>query len=334
MAMTAAGSPLTAVVSHCVRRLSHAVGRAVCVCLPVCACSPNVIDIWEGLVTLILFPLLVGLAYYADIGVLKGPGGGGGGASVGAVGPSTASHRRRVEVGASTNGSAYAQVHSKAFYRMNATRAAAAGLEEEAVAEIRDERRRQREAKHPVAGYLTATSTSKARRDQTVDVMPASVELTSGRITTSDLVTSAEVCVFRSGSLALITSVGYTVTSPTGEIEAEGRLTFDPTQQSLTLRVQILPDDAAAAGGRKGGAAFTVSLKEPSRGAGLGKVVSCGVHVISGKAPGVLTLVEDTLRPLEGTPMTLTLKRVEGARTQQAHTQQAHTQQAHTQSHI
>ena len=90
--------------------------------------TPNVVDVWEGMITFLFFPLLVGLAYQADIQALPNlcalcdkapelPAGGGGKAAKG---------KRQSYISESDfdkkSGSEKAVGKSKAHYRINATR--------------------------------------------------------------------------------------------------------------------------------------------------------------------------------------------------------------------
>ena len=275
--------------------------------------SPNVIDVWEGLLTLAYFPILVYLAYLADIGKINadclGCGGSSGALKVAAesaVDPRR-SGKRPVEV-LGGGGVVCVQRHSAAYYRMNATREATGGATNEA----REELKLQRAARAPLtAGYLSSTLNSKARKEQTAtDATQTGIELGAAHFAARDTDGWANVAVFRSGSLAAIASVGFSVVSGSADtVEAEGRVVFEPTQQRATIRIRLLPEDVSS-----GGDTLSVRLDEPSRGVLLGATTRCAVRVIGGDAPGVICLENDSIVVKESAGYaSLTLTREEGS---------------------
>ena len=327
--------------------------------------TPNIIDVWEGVLTLFYFPLLVYLAYLADIGAIRSSGSIGSAVAATAVRPASGSSRptRRVTVESST-GLQSALVHTAAYYRMNATREAVGGAD---VAkwkmrkETREAKEREERAKGhvafassdaleagkgkegggsaskkggaaasaPSASFMAATGASKARRDQTVDKAPSVIELGGAHYSVRDSLGWLEIPVYRTGSLTAVESIGYTVSlgkggaksapgqPPVDLVEAEGRVNFEPSQQSATIRIELLPGDLALqqaeAEGGEPPAALYVMLKEPSRGASLGGLTKASVRLLDGQAPGVLCLDQDTVRVNESSnAAVLTLRREDG----------------------
>ena len=122
-----------------------------------------------------------------------------------------------------------------------------------------------------------ATSASKARRDATVDKTIASIEIGGTHFTVRDSDSWAELPLYRTGALTSTESVAYAITargkaSESASVVAEGRITFEPTQQSLKLRIELLAEDKLRAAGGADGAggqapALTLALHDPSRGA-------------------------------------------------------------------
>ena len=305
--------------------------------------TPNVIDLWEGLLTLAFFPILVWLSYLADIGKLTGTSiakclgcGGSSGGKVGGESIVNVIGGRKVEVIGVTASMQSVQNHSKAYYRMNATKVATGQV---SLAE------REENADKKLASYMSSTTASKARKEQSTG-QAASIELGASHFSVREKDGWANVDVFRGGSLAAIASVGYKITlgpaagdaarEASGDladaIVAEGRIHFDPTQQRSTLRIQLLHDDVkqskqvprdaspgsvASPGGVAsfGDVAFVVQLDAPSQGASLGGLTRCDVKVIGGDAPGVLCLEDDEIIVSESQGVaTLVLKREDGTK--------------------
>ena len=109
--------------------------------------SPNIIELWEGAVTFFFFPLLVWLAYLADVGVFKCigicAGAGGAGASSGEV--VALSHEGKevlldkamdiisraggdADAAAEDLGALLAKKKTRAFYRVSASRSAGSSM--------------------------------------------------------------------------------------------------------------------------------------------------------------------------------------------------------------
>jgi len=275
--------------------------------------SPNVVEVWEGFVTLALFPILVYIAYLADIGAISCSLGGSG-TSAALVG--NRSTRKVILTGG--GGAARSAVHSPAYYLRKAVGTATGTGAQEA----RDNRRlnkieaaaAQAEKTGRSARFAMATATSKARLQQTVEKTDATIELGATRFAAREADGYVEVQVFRSGSLAAIASVGFQITLDVAAstVEAEGRLTFEPTQQTATLKVEVLPEDQRQNAGAEG-AAFWVHLHDASRGATLGSTTRCAVAVVVGNAPGVVCLESDSLRVKEdASAAVFTLRREEG----------------------
>ena len=154
-----------------------------------------------------LFPILVYIAYLADIGAISCSLGGSG-TSAALVG--NRSTRKVILTGG--GGAARSAVHSPAYYLRKAVGTATGTGAQEA----RDNRRlnkieaaaAQAEKTGRSARFAMATATSKARLQQTVEKTDATIELGATRFAAREADGYVEVQVFRSGSLAAIASVG------------------------------------------------------------------------------------------------------------------------------
>jgi len=333
--------------------------------------SPNVITVTEGLVTLFAFPVLVYLSYLTDVGAVMSSasrGADGGGKAIAVSDGVSSSSRRRVEV-VTVGGMQTALVHTAAYYRMNAIRAATGGADTETWKARKEEREaREKEerlaskaaggaahgnnngnvkfagsvesgdkaakaekgsgkkaggkgvmAEEVAGGFMQATGASKARRDATVSGSTSTIEFGSTHFAARDGAGWVDVTIFRSGATTSSEGVGFAVAKggggeAAGAAEVEGRVTFEPTQQSATLHIQLLDDDTRHVPGDTSPPALSVTLKDPSRGATLGGRKSAIVRIVDGAAPGVLCLDEDSVRINESLHAAkLTLRREEGS---------------------
>ena len=184
----------------------------------------------------------------------------------------------------------------------------------------------------PSAALLKETSSSKAHKYTSSD--ESSIEIGGSHFAVRSGDNWIDVPIFRSGGSVTADSVAFVVTSVTataagaaggadggeggGKASAvtEGRIHFEPSQQSVTLRVHLQPEDTMGGGhDAAGGAALTVTLRDPSHGVKLGERVKATVNVVSTEAPGVLCLDEDQVRVHESTGVAvLTVRREEGTR--------------------
>jgi len=294
--------------------------------------TPNFVTPAEGLATLFFFPILVVIAYKADVGDLVPQWLASCCCSAASSAKSGASHilgtqgaQRQVIVSGSVGVEAYV-AHSKAYYRMNAVRDATGG-------QSVDERAKRRER----APLWAATATSKARANLTVDVVNCEFEIGSSETTVQFTDKYAEVEVFRSGATTDLAYVHYSVTlgRSAGEagakaVAAEGRVTFEPTQQKAVLKIAILEQDVTLA--RQASAAFQegitagkkpkplapmfhVKIEKPSRGTQVVGCTHAAVYVVGDESPGVLSLpVERIIVKEDAGKATVTLKREYGSK--------------------
>jgi len=256
--------------------------------------SPNIVTPIEGLLTLGFFGVLVQLAYWADCGYFDHITCWGG--KSGATHPA---RRRQVEL--SGTGSKESAKASRAYYRINATRAVTGAAQ----TDVREERRINSVLK-------TAVLTNKGS-------LPAlgTFEVGAASISIGDSERWAEIQVVRHGNVLPPASVDYVCRcSFTGQgeddIAAQGRVDFGPSQQAATIRLEVLDEDRQRA---SSGQIFELTLSSPSPGNQLGSLNSCAVKVVRENSPGTFIIEVDHISVKEeAKKAVLTLKRIDGAR--------------------
>jgi len=247
--------------------------------------SPDVVEVWEGVVTFVLFFILLVLAFLADKDQLSCRRGG---YSQMKRMISTGSH----ETGLAIAGRASGAVHSRAYYRVNATRAATGGTSVEGLV-----------AKHQAAaGHRLSVST--------VTPEPPIVQFVAARKAVDASDNFAELAVTRSGFLPVPFSVEYRCNDGSNVDAITGTMEFGKGQTSSYIQIELTKEDKE----KKSGNAFEVHLAKPTNGAELGPVSSVAVQVTHQKAVGLFELLEQEKTVYESEGMvSLTLRRVNGA---------------------
>ena len=230
--------------------------------------SPNVVEVWEGVVTFLLFPALVYLAYIADQGACScGERATAGGkvvaiskdgrevdmdAALEAYGDSGLTEEEQQERVAQMLG----RPKTRAYYRVNAVRAG-------------------------TGGHQNETAKSKNQRaDGRV-----SVEFSTAMLVPKMGEAFIELPVMRKGNLALTTSVGFRSVGQSTESKGEGMLSFNAFQEEAMLRLPMLRDEAA----------FYVVLVDPDPMCEIGATWSCAVLVEKDQSPGMLRFDHERL---------------------------------------
>ena len=205
---------------------------------------------------------------------------------------------------------------------------------------------RDETADKKLASYMSSTTASKARKEQSTG-QAASIELGASHFSVREKDGWANVDVFRGGSSSQRSPLlGIRLPSALQRGMPRARRVVilrmrsllrvgsisTRTQQRSTLRIQLLHDDVkqskqvprdaspgsvASPGGVAsfGDVAFVVQLDAPSQGASLGGLTRCDVKVIGGDAPGVLCLEDDEIIVSESQGVaTLVLKREDGTK--------------------
>jgi len=277
-------------------------------------CTPNIVDIWEGMATLLLFPLLVLLAYFADIKVCATKVGEnealpdvnkyGKGVSKDDVvlalknsGYET-QDIKRIDPAVLSSVLSYALAPaSRAFYRVNAIRTLSAGKAAEhddpsvqAALETRGKGLSDGSKQEPTIGFeFSALTVQEGGKYATLRVM------LSYRV--AHTVT------------AHYETVSETATAGEDYVAASGVLVLAPGLLSKEVRISIIDDDEA-----EDDETFSVVLTKPS-GAKLNQNHTCTVTIEDDDMPGVLSFAESLVTCAEtcGT-LNLTVKRSNGSK--------------------
>jgi len=287
--------------------------------------SPNIIDIWEGALTFLFFPLLVGLAYFADcgglsrlfgsksehrpsqsiVGVDKGPKGMSkdevgrllANANSGADGyvlseQSKAAAKEAVTSQMSTG------THSRAFYRVSATRSATGG--KDMVAQEAKIKAKVRSAPADAeAPHRDAAGRRGAKMLQVDEAKPA-IQFVHTGVSVNETETYLDLQLHVTGGAHADTvSVHFETVSGTAtaglDFEAtSGRVEFHRGQTQQTIRIPIMEDDEV-----EGNEHFEVVISEPSRGARIGPASSCEVTIQDNDSHGVLAFEQETVAAKE-----------------------------------
>ena len=232
--------------------------------------TPNVVDVWEGVATFILFPFLVWLAYLADQGACscvaaKPENVGGRVVAINKAGKEVdmdavmdaAAEGMTEEEQAEKLAAVLGKPKTRAFYRVQATRAGTAGQTAEGL------KQKQLE----MAGAMATVEFAKQM------LVPKSYER------------FVELKVLRSVNSAIACSVGYRAVGQATESKGEGLLHFAAYQVEATLRLPLMLDEAA----------FYVVLVDPSPGCEVGGTWSCAVLVEKDESPGMLKFHRERL---------------------------------------
>ena len=281
--------------------------------------SPNVVDVWEGMVTLLAFPVLVWVAYRADVaddepvGPLAENISPEGAAAAEAIGygkdgrPINRTDVTRVislksveKLSGDEQVKAVASLllppQSKAYYRQAATRAAlgAAATKEDDAAALR-------------AKMLAA---EKPISDKS---KPAVVQWAQRTRTCRENEPNCELALLRTGNLSSVVTVNYASASGTAtegvDFEAaRGTVVFKEFQESAIVNVRIIDDEE-----EEDDETFTVSIFGPSAGCEVGPINVCEVTIEDDDGPGELHFASHDLEVFEnvGTAM-ITVRRTHG----------------------
>ena len=247
--------------------------------------SPNIVEVWEGAVTFMLFPVLVWLAYIADQGCFdcngKPPDAGGkviavskDGRNIGLddclsayeSGLSAEEQAERIE-------QMLGRPKTRAFYRVQATRSGTGG--------------------QVPAGKDGDTSTAVFQfRHPLLTLKPGQRWV--------------DVYVDRVGNKELACSVAYRSVgqSSAGEARSEGTIDFATGQTESFIRMSVLESESA----------FYVVLVDPSPGADCGNQWNCAVLMEQEASPGMLKFEHEqmTIKESQGV-LWVTVRRVGGA---------------------
>ena len=301
--------------------------------------TPNIIDVWEGLATFALFPLLVGLAYYADTGqlsqIFQGVGAKGSTqqpvrgtvsymeesttavpqlskdelgkllANVNADGTdyelTEAAKKQAREAVASQLSSG--QGHSRAYYRVAATRAGTGGTDMVAAdAEMREARAVGGGSAYDRAGSTADIESSAATvggaKGRAAEKPTIQFAYTALSVSEADSYVDVQVQVSNGEPTGAVSCQFDTVsgTATAGEdFEAvSGRVEFGPGVTTRLIRVPIKEDDLV-----EGAEMFSVVLSDASKGARVGPAAECVVTIQDNDSYGVIAFVDDNVRVKE-----------------------------------
>ena len=264
--------------------------------------TPNIVDIWEGLVTFALFPFLVWLAYLADIkaGCFRGREASGEGSKLVAITregkPVTADDVSRaysVVKSAAANDAEVADAvrdllsgpKSKAFYKITATVTANDGPARKA--SMGQVQRRSSLDPGAVATIVGGCGTGPARATLSFDTSSVSLPASNGW---------CELLVRRTNNLEIQCSCQYRVEdmtpTPTKIVPpVTGELVFEAFQEKKFVRFKL----------SKGSLMYGAHLETPSLTSELGGVTVCAVRVSAtlDKGPGMLSFEQEHMSCVE-----------------------------------
>ena len=299
--------------------------------------SPNIIDVWEGLATFALFPLLVGLAYYADTGRLSQLF-----AGVGAKGSTQQPARgslthlsgdgdgtavpqlSRDELGkllanVNADGTDYelteaakkqareavasqlssGQGHSRAYYRVAATRAGTGGND---MVAADAETRATRASMAGGGGYASSTrgSTDIEASTATKAAEKPLIQFvyTALSVSEADSYVDLQVHVSNGEPTAAVScqfdTLSGTATAGDDFEAVSGRVEFGPGATTRLIRVPIKEDDLV-----EGTEMFSVVLSDASKGARVGPAAECVVTIQDNDSYGVIAFVDENVKVKE-----------------------------------
>jgi len=255
--------------------------------------SPNVVEIWEAVVTFIFFPVLVGIAYAADIGV---------------IGSSDSLRGRGTVITADMSPEELKDLEEDIRRRHGAsiTREQVAQIMEIECTEpssIATYRRRNKHHKHKESKGAIPSSkivpiTEDEEHGKVGDDSPAKERCVFSFVMMSvacmENCGHVEVVVTRSGLLHFPASIAFrtkdgTATSHEDFVPIEGRLSFQADEVEKSFQVEIVDDDRA-----EDQEEFTCELYDPQvdgnalcQGA-LGDVPVTTIKIIDKDIPGIL----------------------------------------------
>ncbi|KAL1503577.1 hypothetical protein AB1Y20_012055 [Prymnesium parvum] len=266
--------------------------------------TPNIVDVWEGIITFMLFPALVYLAYLADTNAfscMRHTSGSSNLVAISSLGKmismdeiskalATVSSKLTKVAGGSpakkeaarSAAALLAPPRSRAFYRVAATRAGT-GAKDPALDDKLAAARRAIHAVAPAAAKAAGCTVSFAQSGMCV----------------SEGIGFAVVKAVRTGDLSAYAKCHFR-TEATGLAEAgkdyeetQGWLEFPPWQAEASCRIRIIDDNE-----QEDDEVFSVKLSQPS-GCVLGSVSSCDITIEDDDGPGEFFFAQETIRVQE-----------------------------------
>jgi len=273
--------------------------------------TPNVVDIWEGLVTFLFFPMLLSLAYLADIGVF-----------------SRASKKEKNIAWADISRDSFAELEmrirqqhgsaltdsqiqallqfeyspplSRAVYRVASTRRMFGGKK------ILDDgsNNRLEGARLTSMVDVSARFTGSASSCVSPSILgrsnqgePCTISFAADRYSVMESTPVVRTTVVRAGDLSGTVSVQYatregTATKNTDYAHSEGVLKFLPQETHKQIEVQIIDDSL-----HETNEVFFLDLRKPS-GEGrpkLGKTTTATIMIVDDDEPGVFSFEQEQL---------------------------------------
>ena len=227
--------------------------------------SPNVVEVWEGVLTFVFFGFLLWMAYAADQGACSSRAEEDSGGKVIAIAKDGKELDMDLALTAFEDGltaeeqqeklaKLMGRHRSRAFYRVNAVHSMMAE-------HTTDEKRAMQTHGPAVLNFATAMRT------------PREGEL------------FVDVIVTRSGNQSIPASVGYRSVGSATEAKGEGYIHFGPWQVETMVRLPILYGESA----------FYVVLVDPTPGCEIGAIWSCAVLVEKPSSPGMLKFEHEKL---------------------------------------
>jgi len=282
--------------------------------------TPNIIEVWEGVVTFMMFPLLVWLAYRTDIGKSVFPGCGGTTAlpdNVVAIGSdgkpvtsemiykTTAELAAKVpdaseEESAEMASALLGAPRSRAFYRVKACKDSTGGPK------LHTDARASKAIEKLLNEGVTGTIGNP------IGPVAGTIEFKEVAFTVRESDKWAEAVVVRTGGLEQEASVHYATEAGTAGhedfVHAEGTVHFAEWQSSALIRVWILEDTKV-----EGDENFSIALSAPSKGAALGHSTKCTITIADNDSPGTLSFESPCIQATEGGKAALYISRIGGA---------------------
>lgn len=285
--------------------------------------TPNVVDVWEGFLTFFYFPILVTLAYLADIGYFSG-----GTREEVVTSRVTAAEmtkeelaemimKIRHEYGANLTDEQAIQVlekqtsppKSRAEYRVAATRAMAGG--------------KKVNVEHKTADGIEKVEGTGDDTEELAKKKQAVIEFAHEKHAVLESCETVTLHVMRTGDLSKAVTVDYkskdgTAHAGTDYIAVEGKLEFKPDEAQQDIKIKII-DDAAYELDEN----FFVELSNPQiADAGdktcvLGHISSTTITIIDDDEPGTLYFQKETetfIEQAEDADMTVVVDRKNGSK--------------------
>ena len=256
--------------------------------------TPDIVTMFEGVFTFVLFFIFVQLSYMTDIGAFNN-------LSFSALyrrccrGQKVSDARMR-HVETSSKPTAATQ-KTYAAYRIGATREATGAAT------------REDKAKEFGLSLPHENLNQKSLDNKGVFEFAHSKVMCNAASTAFE--PWVDVHVVRHGGVLAPASVSYTCTEGGGTV-AKGIIEFGPGQLVSNLRFEISEEDKAKP---SSSVLFTVELSAPSAGNMLGAVTMCAARIKDGNAPGVFVLNKDFIEvPEHKGSQTFKVRRIDGSR--------------------